>query len=284
MKLTAASLRRWLEETGLEWEAVIFDIDGVLVLQGRPLAGSRELVALLRKRDVPVKLLTNDGNNSIREKNGTLRECGLDFREEEITSSGHALADVVRERGLAGEPFFVMGRLGDPCYAELAGVTVTRSLDEISACTGVIVGEEGYPWEPVVNAVVNYFIGSPLSPFILPNPDLYFPAADGRIRVAAGGVAEFVRSLLSAYGREVEPIRLGKPHAPIFHHCHSRLEALCGRPLERGRILMVGDSLAGDIAGARLFGYRSALVLTGLTTEEMAARSDVKPDFLFLHL
>jgi HAD superfamily hydrolase (TIGR01450 family) len=284
MKRTASSLRRWLEEKGLDWDAVVFDIDGVLVLRRKPLAGGRELIAYLRSRNVPIKLLTNDGNNSVREKRRILESCGLDFQEEQITSSGHALVDVVQDRGLAGERVFIMGKLGDPCYAELAGVSVTRRLEELPSCAAVIMGEEGYAWEPTINGVVNYFIQHPQSPFIVPNPDLYFPTTGREIRVAAGGVAEFIRYLMDAYGVSIDPIFLGKPHLPIFRHCHSRLEALCGRPLEASRILMVGDSLAGDIRGARDFGYRSALVLTGLSTEEMLARSTIRPDYLFAGL
>ena len=281
MKRTAPSLTRWLQETRSEWDAVVFDIDGVLVLKRNPLPGARELVSYLRRSNIPIKLLTNDGNNSVQEKRRILASCGLDFQEEQITSSGHALADIVRDTGLAGKQVFIMGKLGDPCYAEQAGVGVTRDLEKLLSCSAVIMGEEGYAWEPTINGVVNFFIQHPQAPFIVPNPDLYFPTTRGEIRVAAGGVAEFIRHLLGAYGVSVVPVFLGKPYSPIFRHCHRRLEALCGRSLDKNKILMVGDSLAGDIQGARGFGYRSALILTGLTTEEMLSRSQILPDHVF---
>jgi HAD superfamily hydrolase (TIGR01450 family) len=279
--ISTVPFREWFVENEETYDALIFDVDGVLVLNEEALPGAYELISTLREKSFPFKLLTNDGNNSIREKKGLIEAAGLDIREEEITSAAHALEEVVREKGLTGRLFFVMGKLGDPCYAENAGVTVTRKVEDLRSCCGVIVGEEGYNWEPVVNGVINFFISNPQAPLIVPNPDLYFPAAGGEIRVAAGGVARFMKFLLSEYGLSINPLFLGKPNYPIFRHSHNRLEDLCGRQLDKERILILGDSLTADIDGARKFGYKSALMLTGLTTEKMLAESSIRPDFVF---
>ena len=45
--------------------------------------------------------------------------------------------------------------------------------------------------------------------------------------------------------------------------------------------VLVGDSLTGDIAGGRDFGYRTVLVMTGITTPEMLARSEIRPELVF---
>jgi ribonucleotide monophosphatase NagD (HAD superfamily) len=91
-----------------------------------------------------------------------------------------------------------MGRLGDPCYAELAGIRVTRRLEELAGCRAVIVGEDAYDWEPVVNGVINFLIAHPEAPFVVPNPDLYYPAENRRIHVSAGGVAGLVAAVCGA--------------------------------------------------------------------------------------
>jgi 4-nitrophenyl phosphatase len=44
---------------------------------------------------------------------------------------------------------------------------------------------------------------------------------------------------------------------------------------------MAGDLLRSDILGARDFGYRSALLLTGVTTLDMLERSEIRPDLVF---
>ncbi len=101
------------------------------------------------------------------------------------------------------------------------------------------------------------------------------------MHVAAGGVARLIASVCAACGRPLEPLYLGKPHEPVFHHNHACLESSLGRPVERRRVLMLGDSLASDVAGARAFGYRSALVLTGATAGESCRASELRPDLVF---
>jgi ribonucleotide monophosphatase NagD (HAD superfamily) len=154
----------------------------------------------------------------------------------------------------------VLGRLGEPSYAEAAGIRITARLAELPDCRAVLVGEDTYDWEATIN---------------------YYPGEDRRVHVAAGGVARLIASVCVAYGRALEPLYLGKPHEPIFHHNHGRLESALGRKVERRRVLMVGDSLASDVAGARAFGYRSALVLTGATSGERWRTSEFRPDLVF---
>ena len=47
---------------------------------------------------------------------------------------------------------------------------------------------------------------------------------------------------------------------------------------------MVGDFIESDVKGANDFGYRSALVLSGITNLQMLEQSFVKPELVFNHL
>ena len=53
--------------------------------------------------------------------------------------------------------------------------------------------------------------------------------------------------------------------------------------LQKSEIIMVGDLLDSDIAGAKRFGCASALMMTGLTTPEMLAKAppEKTPDMVF---
>ena len=272
---------QWFSEHQNEIDAVVFDIDGVLTLDNNALPGSHEFVRYLRSRDVPLGLLTNDGNNSVDEKTRMLRQSGFDFVAGECTSSGHGLIEIARGKKLVGKLLFLMGKLGEPCYAKYAGIRVTRIQDEISNCDGVVVGEEDYPWEQTINAVVNYFVAHPSAPFIVPNPDAYFTRHGGKIQIAAGGVAQFVKHVLHVHGLQIVPIFLGKPHSPIFLYNHENLEKRVGKNLDRRRVFMLGDSLKSDIAGAIRFGYRNGLVLTGITSQRQLESSPVQPELVF---
>ena len=91
----------------------------------------------------------------------------------------------------------------------------------------------------------------------------------------------FIQSVLREHGTELQPMFLGKPHSPIFRCNHRRIEESAGRGISKDRVLMVGDSLTGDIAGAGEFGYRTALLLTGITSHRTLESSRIKPDLVF---
>lgn len=278
------SFREWLDTHWNELDALVLDVDGVLLLTKRATPGSRELLARLRAEKRPFVLLTNDGDHSPQEKARILQASGLDIQAGQIVSCAHGLAAVTRERRLRGERFFVMGDLGNPCYAEAAGLRTTRRPEELPRCRGVIVGESHYDWEPTLNAVVNYFIRQPQALLICPNPDEYYPDGRGGIRLAAGSVSRLIQRALTAYGRPKPPLYLGKPHKPIFQTAHRRLEQIAGCGVAKNRVLMIGDNLDADVAGASAFGYRTAIVLTGITTPEMLADAPLKPDWVWCGL
>lgn len=273
--------RDWLSERPDAFDALILDIDGVLVRGREPMPGSAALLALVRGQGVPFVLLTNDGSRSPEEKSRFLAEVGIRVDPAEIVSSSDGLVEVAQSRELSGTLFFVMGNLGDPCYAEGAGLRATRELRELGSCRGVIVGEKNYDWEPTFNAVINCLIQHPDRLLIVANPDEFYPTHGGEIRIAAGGKARFIQRVVQSYGVSFEPIYLGKPYTPIYEHAHGVLEKTAGKRVPHARVLTLGDSLVSDVRGAHDFGYRSALVLTGVTTQEMLEACSIEPDAVF---
>ena len=119
-----------------ELVAVVFDIDGVLFLDKRPVAGSRRVLNWLRQEGVQFSLLTNDSNQSVNEKSLTLKGVGLNVFPEEIISSGEGLVELVLDHHLWGNTFFAMGDLGTPCFGESAGLVITRNVEELPASMG----------------------------------------------------------------------------------------------------------------------------------------------------
>ena len=273
------SLTDWLARHRGELDAIVFDVDGVLMKARRPVPGSAELIHRLRTERLPFRLLTNDGCHSPEEKIALLSECGLEFTSNDIVSSSHGLVELAEARGWQGQTFFVMGYIAS-CYGDEAGLQTTTDLDALSSCTGVIVGEKSFDWEAVINAVFNRLIAHPDAPLIVPNPDEYFAGRSQPFHIASGAIGRFLRQLCHTYGHRLEPIYLGKPYEPIFLHNHHQLEQVLGCALPRERVLIVGDSLASDIKGGRDFGYRTSLALTGITTEAMLSDSDVQPELV----
>ncbi|MEW6746227.1 MAG: HAD hydrolase-like protein [Planctomycetota bacterium] len=111
--------------------------------------------------------------------------------------------------------------------------------------------------------------------FILTNPDLIYPAAEGRYGFTAGSLALLLEEALRWRYRELEGLRftpLGKPHSPMFEEAEHRSGTR--------DMVMIGDQVATDIRGAARFGIDSALVTTGLTRCTPELPPGDRPDFL----
>jgi len=100
------------------------------------------------------------------------------------------------------------------------------------------------------------------------NPDKTFPTPEG----LAPGAGTILAALEAASG--IAPIVIGKPSPILFE---SALEKLQTRPQET---LVIGDRLDTDILGGKRAGMRTALVLSGVSSQEDLANWHPKPDLV----
>ncbi|MFZ2657413.1 MAG: HAD-IIA family hydrolase [Victivallales bacterium] len=286
MKILNNTFLEWWKKNSCEYRALLFDIDGTLIAGRKVMPGASTLIKRLEDSGFPFFLLTNDGNHSTEEKSWMLKRAGLDIRPDEIVSCSDALKPFAEKYGLTGRKFFVMGDLGNPNYAERAGLKVERNTRKICECSGVIIGEGTYNWQSNISAAMNFFIKYPDRFLIVPNPDSYWPnGPNGELGIGAGGKARFICTILSDYGIKIKPAYLGKPYGAVFNYAFDILKDrfdISGN-IQRKRVLMLGDSLASDIHGANNFGFTSGLVLTGITNRDhlRKAKPSFKPDFVF---
>ena len=80
-------------------------------------------------------------------------------------------------------------------------------------------------------------------PMICANPDIVVQRGD-KLIYCGGALAK----LYAEMGGEV--LMAGKPHAPIYASCLIEVERLVGRPLDRARVLCIGDGMPTDLKGA----------------------------------
>jgi 4-nitrophenyl phosphatase len=104
--------------------------------------------------------------------------------------------------------------------------------------------------------------------FIGTNPDLTFPSERG-IVPGAGSLLAF---LTAATG--VEPVVIGKPETAMIELALARMDA------EPQATAMLGDRLETDILAGKRAGLVTLLVLSGVTDEQVLARSDLQPDLV----
>lgn len=269
-----------------DFDALLFDVDGTLSSGGKALPGAKELLEYLEKIKFPYLLLTNDAGNSQAQKAAILNRAGLPVSEERVLASGNALSWWSKHYDCTGKLFFQYGKLGTPSFARLAGIDVTNDPERIGECSGVIAGEGYFDWQIPVESAFNLLLKHPEYPFIVPNPDCYWPSLKfNGMGFGSGALAKLLQLVLKEAGKDVTPVYLGKPYAPIYQCVLDFLKgSYPGQTFTSpARIAMIGDSLSSDIAGANANGFTSVLVLSGITDMEAVrnAENNKKPSLIF---
>lgn len=253
-------------------DGLLIDVDGTLSVGSKAIGEVDKFLEEMRSDGKAFYILTNDGNHSIKEKCGFLHKAGLDIQEDELISCASVLRYVAEENDWVGKKFFVVGELGTPCFAELAGLQVTRNIDELNECLGAIQGEGVYNWQTNLEAIFGFFLANPDRHYIVPNPDSFWPMPHSTgFGIGAGGQARMIINILREVYGKFEPIYLGKPYPGIYDYALSKLSKKMNIDkdnLDRSRVYGIGDYLNSDIKGANLSGLTSVLVCTGATKRE----------------
>lgn len=245
------------------FDAFLFDIDGVLWLEGEPIAGAVAAIERIRQCGKNVIFLTNKSTGSREEIRARLQRVGLDVRPGELVTSAYAAAVYVRER--AG-PTRVHA-IGSPgCLQEIReqGHTLTDT-----GATFVVIGFRP-PSEltPQVLDTVRRLVGEGAE-LIACNKDRGNPLPN--LSVSLGSFYT-VGAIEQAAGATATVI--GKPHRPIFDITMHEYG------LSPDRCLMIGDSIEADVHGGRAAGIATVLVLSGFTDAATLAASAVQPDYV----
>ncbi len=267
-----------------ELDALIFDVDGTLINGGVPIPESMDFICRLQRENFPYFLLTNDAGNSPEQKAEIIRQSGIPAAASQIISSGNAIAEYIQDNNWAGRKFYQCGDLGIPNYAESAALLITRDPRDIYECEGAIVGEGVFDWRREINGLFNFILHHPGAPVLVGNPDSYWKGRYG-VGVGSGAIIRMVASLVREAGGDVDITYIGKPYPPVYEYVKKHLKEMlpeCSDP-QMSKIAMIGDSLASDIQGANYAGMISCLVLTGVTTRELAGQAPLhrKPDMIF---
>lgn len=265
------------------YDGLLLDAFGVLVDGAGALPGAAALVAELTRREMPFLIVTNDASRLPVTVAARFARFGIEVAAGDVLTSGQLLAPYVRERGLAGARCLVLGTDDSERYVEEAGGVVCPLDPDGEYDLLAVCDDDGYPFLEGLNAALSVVFraldrGRAMH-LVLPNPDVVFPAGGGRFGFTSGAVALLLEAALARRypERRIEFDRLGKPHRPLFDAAAERLGSR--------RLLMIGDQLETDIAGARRAGMDAALLVTGVSRwqPDRAAGAD-GPSFLLERL
>lgn len=242
------------------YDGFLLDAYGVLVDGDGPLPHAAAFVSALSERGKAKLLVSNDASRTPGQIHDRLRGFGIGLAADEILSSGMLIAPWVRKHGFSGAPCIVLGPPGSQTLAADAGLQHV-GVGEHEARVLLVCDEAGFRFVETVGAVLSTLIrrteaGLPTA-LVLPNPDVLYPKSGGAVGITAGAAACVIeRGLQARFGADAPAFeRLGKPHAPIFKAATQRVD---------GRLLMIGDQIETDVAGALAAGLDVALTETGV--------------------
>jgi phospholysine phosphohistidine inorganic pyrophosphate phosphatase len=242
-------------------QAILFDMDGVLYNSEEPIPGAVETLDWVRNREIPHLFVTNTTSRGRDALAAKLARFGIPATPGEIMTPCEAAADWLRSRGAASVALF----LRPAARPAFDGLDLLPE-DAESGARYVVIGDLASAWNfATLNRAFRLLHANPDAALIALGMTRYWKAADG----ISLDVAPFVAALEHAIGRKA--LVLGKPAAEFFQAAADRL----GFP--NREILMVGDDIETDIAGAQSAGMRAALVRTG-KFRELDLAGPVKPD------
>jgi glycerol-1-phosphatase len=245
------------------YSAFLLDLDGVIYRGDEPVSGAAEAVAGLRAAGRRLVFLTNNSARTPEQVAEKLESVGVEASPGEVLTSAQATAPLVarwaREEGRP-RTAFVIGERGVREALASEGIEV---LDGDPAEAGfVVVGwDRGVDYEKLRMASVLVGRGAR---FVATNADASYPAPGGELWPGAGALLAAVEAASRTRANVV-----GKPHGPLFD---AAVERAGGRD-----VLMVGDRVETDVAGAHDAGLDAVLVLTGASGPEDLLEQDGQP-------
>jgi HAD superfamily hydrolase (TIGR01458 family) len=225
--------------------AVLIDIDGVLTVSWRPLAGAVAVLHRLREAALPLALVTNTTSRSRASIAAALAGAGFPVTAADILTAPAIAAAYLAEHYPGARCLLLNdGDIGE----DLADVNLAGQDDP--GVDVVLIGGAGAEFSyPALNRAFGHLQRG--ARLVAMHRGLYWRTSEG-LQLDSGA---FVAGLEQAAGITAEVV--GKP-APAFFTA-----ALAHLGADAGRTLMVGDDIENDVLAAQRQGLTGVLVKTG---------------------
>lgn len=254
----------YIDDLLARYDTLLLDAYGVLVTANGALPGAAELIQRLEDSGQPYFIVTNDASRLPAGIAERLTGLGLPVDGSRIITSGELLKPYFEAHGLVGCTTAVLGPEDSRAYVEAAGghvVAPDEPFEVLATCD-----DRGTPFLEGANQALSTAYAQlerGITPRLVdPNPDLIAPHGNGQFGFTAGALALLIeQGLALRYPQRCCDLtfdRLGKPETPLFEAAIRRAGTT--------NVVMVGDQLATDIAGANAAGIDSVLIAGGVAS------------------
>ena len=249
----------------LSTKVVLCDLDGVVWLAHKPIAGAVDAIKRLRAAGIRVLFVTNNSFSTRQQQIEALGRIGIDAEGDVLTSAMSA-ATAIRP----GWRVMVCGGEGLIEEVETAGGQVVVPYIERQAggpFDAVVVGfHREFDFQVLSDALTAVRGGAML---IGSNNDPNYPTPEGPI---PGGGA-ILAAVEKTTGKQA--LVTGKPHQPMAELVYAMCPGIVANEM-----VMVGDMPETDGAFARTVGCAYALVLSGMTPSAAGVDAEIVEDSL----
>lgn len=246
------------------FEAYIFDLDGTLYLDERPIPWAPETVAQLRAEGARVAFVTNNPLSDPAAYAQRLTQIGIPASASEVTTSVDALIDYLGEH----HPRCTVLAVAERVVIEsliAAGHAVTLE----PADTDVVVVSFDRSFDYAKLHAAYRAVREHGAVIVATNPDPYCPTRDGGLPDCAAMLA----AIEACTGAVAEAV-VGKPSRQMVETVLRRLD------VDPSRAAVIGDRLMTDVAMGQAAGAAGVLVLSGATRAEDIEADPITPDYV----
>lgn len=239
---------------------LLIDMDGVIYVGDELITGADKFIAHLLKENIPFTFMTNNSQRTPLEVVRKLKRLGIEVTENHVYTSAMATGKFLTTHAPNGT-VYVLGEGGLLTSLHESGLTMVDSEPDF-----VVLGEGRNFTLEMVHRAVNMILGG--AKFITTNRDPS-PRKPGWNNL---GITAVTAMIEEATGRRA--FSIGKPSPVMFRSARKALD------LETEGTTVIGDTMDTDIQGGIQLGYRTILVLSGISKREQLDRYAFKPDLV----
>lgn len=236
-------------------------MDGVLWRGTESIGSLPAIFSKIQSKGLQMAFVTNNATRTVGQYLEVFQGFGVQVAAEQVHTSAKVTAQVLKEQHPAGGKVYIIGERGLQEALEDQGFEIA---DE--DCLAVVVGlDRNLTYDKLKHATQLIRGGAA---FIGTNPDRTLPSPSGEVP----GAGSILAALEAATDKRATVI--GKPERALLDSALKQLG------LSAGQALMVGDRVETDIAAGQKAGCRTALVLSGVTSDAAARAWNPAPDFI----
>ena len=239
----------------------LFDMDGTLYLGDRLYDFTVELLDTLKATGRKYLFMTNNSSKSVEDYIKKLAKLGISATREDFITSSQATAYYLKQHHW-GQKLYVCGTQSLKRELEMEGFTVTENVDEVEC---IVMGFDTELTFQKLHDVSYLLLTREEIPYIATNPDYVCPTEFGSVP-DCGSVCDMIYN-----ATKKRPLVIGKPE-PLMP-----LLAMEHLGCTKEETAVVGDRIYTDVRSGINAGVTGILVLSGESTLQTLAESDVKP-------